>query len=331
MFKKALPFLAGLIAGLTIALPFGRHDSVLTSYLEPTGAIGHGNSTFQKAVAGDCLNWPDNAPDQATIVDCKDDHRFEVADRIEAFAAVAYVTKNLVPEPDPDARVNGDVIWPSAVREDVLAILQRLDLQGHGQRARQETHDAGPHHVGDGPTPVCVIGVFGQIDCAAAVFAAGLSHTQDTVANAVSFGERFEYRHLNNLSGDDAMLALIAPAHEAGVGWESSALESVLSETQGYPYFIQEFGDKMWEAAGYPGPGGALAMQHYAAARAEFEEARKTLFRSRWAQATAAEQKRAQGQRQHEADLDGDEDRRHEEAQQGQRARPHRTRGGRDR
>ena len=125
----------------------------------------------------------------------------------------------------------------------------------------------------------------------AAVFAAGLSHTQDTVANAVSFGERFEYRHLNNLSGDDAMLALIAPAHEAGVGWESSALESVLSETQGYPYFIQEFGDKMWEAAGYPGPGGALAMQHYAAARAEFEEARKTLFRSRWAQATAAEQK----------------------------------------
>jgi len=125
----------------------------------------------------------------------------------------------------------------------------------------------------------------------AAVFAAGLSHTQDTVATAVSFGERFEYRHLNNLSSDDAAMALTAPAQDAGVGWQPSALESVLRDTQGYPYFIQEFGDKMWEAAGYPGPGGVLAMQHYDAALAEFEVARNTLFRSRWAQATTAEQK----------------------------------------
>jgi phage tail sheath gpL-like len=54
----------------------------------------------------------------------------EVADRIEAFAAVAYATKNLVPEPDPDARVNGDVIWPSAVREDILAILRAMEGEG---------------------------------------------------------------------------------------------------------------------------------------------------------------------------------------------------------
>ena len=79
----------------------------------------------------------------------------------------------------------------------------------------------------------------------AAVFAAGLSHTQDTVATAVSFGERFEYRHLNNLSSDDAAMALTAPAQDAGVGWQPSALESVLRDTQGYPYFIQEFGDKI--------------------------------------------------------------------------------------
>ena len=125
----------------------------------------------------------------------------------------------------------------------------------------------------------------------AAVFAAGLSHTQDTVANAVSFGERFEYRHLNNLSRDDAALALTAPAQESGVGWQSEALDAVLRQTQGYPYFIQEFGDKMWEAAGYPGPGGVLTMNHYDAALAEFEVARNTLFRSRWAQATTAEQK----------------------------------------
>lgn len=54
----------------------------------------------------------------------------EVADRIQAFAEVAYATKNLVPEPDPDAKVNGDVIWPSAVREDILSILRGMEGEG---------------------------------------------------------------------------------------------------------------------------------------------------------------------------------------------------------
>ena len=128
-------------------------------------------------------------------------------------------------------------------------------------------------------------------DLPAAVFAAGLSHTQDTVAKAVSFGERFEYRHLNNLDRDDATLALTAPALGVGVGWEQGALEAVLDETQGYPYFLQEFGDKMWEAAGYPGPGGALTAQHFPTARDQFIVARNMLFRSRWKQASPAEVK----------------------------------------
>ncbi|KMO75499.1 ATP-binding protein [Mycolicibacterium obuense] len=128
-------------------------------------------------------------------------------------------------------------------------------------------------------------------DLPAAVFAAGLSHTQDTVAKAVTFGERFEYRHLNNLSHDDAVMALVEPARACGVGWELPALEAVLAETQGYPHFLQEFGDKMWEAAGYPGPGGALTMHHHPAARDEYRIARDALFRSRWTQATRVEAK----------------------------------------
>lgn len=60
----------------------------------------------------------------------------EVADRIEAFAAVAYATKNLIPEPtDIDrAPAGDDVTWPSAVREDVLAILRQM--QGEGKLVR---------------------------------------------------------------------------------------------------------------------------------------------------------------------------------------------------
>lgn len=91
-----------LIAGLTTALPFGRQDSVLSSYLEPSGTAGaRGNSTFQRAVAGDCLNWPDNTPDQASIVDCKDDHRFEVAESVDigAFPGSEYGPDAAPPSP----------------------------------------------------------------------------------------------------------------------------------------------------------------------------------------------------------------------------------------
>lgn len=75
-----------LIAGLTTALPLGRQNSGLASYLEPTAgssAGARGNSTFEKAAAGDCLNWPDTTPDTASIVDCRDDHKFEVAESVD--------------------------------------------------------------------------------------------------------------------------------------------------------------------------------------------------------------------------------------------------------
>ncbi len=43
-----------------------------------------GNDTFNHAKSSDCLNWPDRTPDGAAeIVDCKDDHRFEVAESVD--------------------------------------------------------------------------------------------------------------------------------------------------------------------------------------------------------------------------------------------------------
>src|SRR6185312_9340824 len=57
---------------------------------EPGRLIGYSNAAanrasqaFEKVNPGDCLNWPNRAPDQAVIVDCKDDHRFEVAAAVD--------------------------------------------------------------------------------------------------------------------------------------------------------------------------------------------------------------------------------------------------------
>lgn len=70
-----------LIAGLITALPQGDGGSGLTASSIALGP--RGNDTFNHAKSGDCLNWPDRTPDAAEIIDCKDEHRFEVAESVD--------------------------------------------------------------------------------------------------------------------------------------------------------------------------------------------------------------------------------------------------------
>ncbi|MGI9162654.1 MAG: septum formation family protein [Mycobacterium sp.] len=82
-----------LIAGVVTALPFGARSAF--------GADGGGlgtNPTFARAEPGDCLNWPDNSADAATIVDCKDGHRFEVAASVDLRA---YPGSEFAPDAPP--------------------------------------------------------------------------------------------------------------------------------------------------------------------------------------------------------------------------------------
>lgn len=72
-----------LVAGVLTVLP---NDP---DYISPLGFGGSRavasrvSDTFNHAKAGDCLTWPDRSPDAVKIVDCKDDHRFEVAESLD--------------------------------------------------------------------------------------------------------------------------------------------------------------------------------------------------------------------------------------------------------
>jgi len=73
-----------LIAGLVTALPIGGGPGRLTGYIDPVPSTGSkGNDAFNRAASGNCLMWPDRMPEAAAIVDCKDEHRFEVAESID--------------------------------------------------------------------------------------------------------------------------------------------------------------------------------------------------------------------------------------------------------
>jgi predicted heme/steroid binding protein len=74
-----------LIAGITIVLPAeAKSPGRLVGYSNAAPNAGNPASlAFDQARPGDCLNWPNKKPDQATIVDCKDEHRFEVAASVD--------------------------------------------------------------------------------------------------------------------------------------------------------------------------------------------------------------------------------------------------------
>jgi predicted heme/steroid binding protein len=75
-----------LIAGLATAIPVGAGPGRLAGYIDsnPIPSTGtKSGATFNRANAGDCLMWPDATPETASIVNCTDDHKFEVAESID--------------------------------------------------------------------------------------------------------------------------------------------------------------------------------------------------------------------------------------------------------
>lgn len=80
--------------------------------------------------------------------------------------------------------------------------------------------------------------------------AAGLPTIPALAGSAKSYAERlFSYPEVGALSRADSDLALREPVREQGVDFTIEALESVFNKTEGYPYFIQEWGYQCWNAA----------------------------------------------------------------------------------
>ncbi len=79
------------------------------------------------------------------------------------------------------------------------------------------------------------------------VAGAGLPSLPGLAGEARSYAERlFRYVDIGSLSHDDAARALTLPAEREGAGWSTAAVERVIADTQGYPYFLQEFGKQAW-------------------------------------------------------------------------------------
>ncbi len=80
--------------------------------------------------------------------------------------------------------------------------------------------------------------------------AAGLPSLPALVGEARSYAERlFDYPRLERLPKPAAAAALRDPARSRDVTFEDDALDYVVRQTDGYPYFLQQYGKYIWDVA----------------------------------------------------------------------------------
>jgi hypothetical protein len=76
---------------------------------------------------------------------------------------------------------------------------------------------------------------------------AGLPQLPRLATEAKSYAERlFKFPQIGRLSEEQAMVALVDPAARFGVEFEPEALRGIVDFTEGYPYFLQEYGSTLW-------------------------------------------------------------------------------------
>jgi hypothetical protein len=124
-----------------------------------------------------------------------------------------------------------------AAREKKAGVLLAIDELQYIKEKQLEALISALHLVGQKNLPVLL-------------FAAGLPQLLGHMGQAKSYVERLlEFIPIDKLDRDAAVAALAKPAAEAGVEYQDDALDLIFRRTEGYPYFLQEWGKHSWETA----------------------------------------------------------------------------------
>ena len=83
-----------------------------------------------------------------------------------------------------------------------------------------------------------------------AVVGAGLPQLLSIAGEAKSYSERlFDYPIVDKLAPQPATDVIRKPALALGVSFDDDAVEEIIKKTDGYPYFLQEWGKHAWDLA----------------------------------------------------------------------------------
>jgi len=123
-----------------------------------------------------------------------------------------------------------------AAKEQGIGVIFLLDEIQYLQAQEFEAVISALHRCSRRTMPVTLVG-------------AGLPQIPKLAGEAKSYSERlFRFPRIGKLDPDDAARdAIVLPARELGVEYDSEAVDQVVEYTEGYPYFLQEYGKTVWD------------------------------------------------------------------------------------
>jgi hypothetical protein len=149
-------------------------------------------------------------------------------------------------EPEPGLADNGDL------EGDLTTLLQQVGLAAKAagtaivifidelqyvEEPQMAALVSALHRCSQEQLPVTIVG-------------AGLPQLRGRMGEAKSYAERlFDFPEIGPLSAPDATDAIVRPAQNEGVEIQDQAVQLIIEKTQGYPYFLQEWGKHTWDIA----------------------------------------------------------------------------------
>ena len=153
-------------------------------------------------------------------------------------------------DPEPGLADNGDLehdlqalmeVAGAAAKKAETALIMFVDELQYVEEDQLAALITALHRTAQRSLPVVLVG-------------AGLPQLPGKMGRAKSYAERlFDFPAIGALPEPAAILAINKPAEDQGVSFEKAALDYILDQTHGYPYFLQEWGKHSWDvAAGSP-------------------------------------------------------------------------------
>jgi hypothetical protein len=164
------------------------------------------------------------------------------------------------------------VAQAAAARQVAIALI--VDEMQYLSEAELSALIMGVHRVSQKRLPLVIVG-------------AGLPQLVGLTGKSKSYAERlFDFPVIGPLSAADAKNALSEPAQREGVSFDEQALDEIIRVTQGYPYFLQEWGFQAWKLAGRSPISIDVAKQAHVAAVSNLD---RSFFRVRFDRLTPRE------------------------------------------
>jgi predicted transcriptional regulator len=149
-------------------------------------------------------------------------------------------------DPEPGLADNGDL------EHDLLALLEAAGIAAQKAGTALAIFVDELQYVQEGELAALITALHrtAQRRLPVILVGAGLPQLRGLTGRAKSYAERlFDFPEIGALPPAAAKLAISKPAIDRGVEVAPEALDLIVQETRGYPYFLQEWGKHSWDAA----------------------------------------------------------------------------------